>query len=71
MRNTYSRPLYEIYIKARDLRDGFRKTVDFLMNDRSGFAPVKRRYVMDVSITLPYEEMFRNNIRTFADKQLA
>ena len=71
MRNTYSKPLYDLYIKARNFRDGFRKTVDFLMNDRSGLAPVKRSYVMGVDMTPPYEEMFRDNIRTFADKQLA
>ena len=71
MRNEYSKPLYDLYIKARDFRDDFHKTVEFLMEDESGFAPIKRSYVMGVDMTLPYESMFRENIRTFVDKQLA
>ncbi len=70
MRNEYSKPLYELYKKARDFRNDFRKVVEFLMEDESGLAPIKRTYIMGNDITPDYQMMFRKNIRTFADSQL-
>ena len=36
MRNVYSKPLYDLYKKARDWRDNFRKSIDYLVEDESG-----------------------------------
>lgn len=71
MRNPYSRPLYDLYIKARDFRAGFEKTAEYLIKSRSGLAPIQGMHLKDTFVPAPYEEIMRKNVRTFADKELA
>lgn len=72
MRNPYSRPLYDLYIKARDFRAGFEKTAEYLIKSRSGLAPIQGLHLKDTFVPTPYEEIMRKNVRTFAtDKELA
>ena len=72
MRNPYSVPLYGLYKKARDWRDNFRKSVEFLVEDESGIDQFEKGLQSDyLEISLPKIPPYKQtNIRDFKDELL-